>query len=264
MSPSVIKVVTINILRDLSHWEARSPLLVEGLTKLDADLLALQEIKLPDNNAEWLANQLGYEHLYMSSKTPPKDDREAIVILSRHPIRQQETLDLGSQNRVAQFVRVEIHGQPVLFVNGHFYCWPGNSSERFEQITLLLNWLESFSDGMPVVVCGDFNGTPDTSAIQLMRTHYASAYAAIHGSEPEYTFPTPLQDMSKIQTFKQYVLNIAKNRTFKPWRGTLDYIFVNNKVRVLECELVLNKPAAHNKKLYSSDYFGLAAELEIL
>ncbi|MBW8011318.1 MAG: endonuclease/exonuclease/phosphatase family protein [Chloroflexi bacterium] len=261
---SVFKVATINILNDLTHWEARSPLLVEGLAKLDADLVALQEVMLPENNAEWLANQLGFEHVYLSPKTRPKDKREGIAVLSRFPFIQRETLNLGSQSRVAQLVRVDIQGKPVLFVNGHFHWWPGNSSERFEQVTLLLKWLEGFSEGTHLAVCGDFNGTPETSAIQFMRSHFNSAYAVIHGREPQFTAPTPLHYMSRFQTFKQYLLNIAKNRTFKPWRGTLDYIFVNDRVRVLECDLVLNKPAAFHKNLYPSDHFGLAAQLELI
>ena len=46
---------------------------------------------------------------------------------------------------------------------------------------------------MPIVAVGDFNGMPETPAIALMRERFTSAYAAIHGQEPEYTCPTPLK-----------------------------------------------------------------------
>ena len=43
--------VTINLLKDLSQWEARRTLLVQELVALKPDLIALQEVALPQNNA---------------------------------------------------------------------------------------------------------------------------------------------------------------------------------------------------------------------
>ena len=49
----------------------------------------------------------------------------------------------------------------------------------------------------------------------LMRQHFTSAYAAHNGEEPPFTCPTPLSfDWEK------------------PWRGTLDYLFVNHHLRI--------------------------------
>ena len=41
-----LRVVTINILNDLSHWEARRSLLVQGLAAVMPDLVTLQEVSL--------------------------------------------------------------------------------------------------------------------------------------------------------------------------------------------------------------------------
>jgi endonuclease/exonuclease/phosphatase family metal-dependent hydrolase len=45
------------------------------------------------------------------------------------------------------------------------------------------------------------------------------------------------------------------------WHGTLDYIFVDPRVKVLDCTLILDKPVPENPRLYASDHFGLLAVL---
>jgi endonuclease/exonuclease/phosphatase family metal-dependent hydrolase len=59
------------------------------------------------------------------------------------------------------------------------------------------------------------------------------------------------------------IIQLATDHTFKPWRGTLDYIFVNDRVRVLECDVTLNQPSPSDPTIYPSDHFGLTATLEI-
>lgn len=262
---SSVKVLSINILNDLRWWQQRRNLLVDGIAEWQPDLVALQEVSLPLDNAAWLADKLGFEYRYLSTKTPPKDHKEAIVILSRFPIQHQQTLDLETQNRVAQLIRIELDGKSLVLVNGHFYFfWPGIPPERLAQIELLQSWLFDISSKMAVLVCGDFNAVPDSPSMQRMYKHYQSAFAAYHGHEPEYTVPTPLMRMSKIETMKYYLRNSITNRNFKPWKGTLDYIFTNDKIEVIKCEVVLDQPAADNRHLFPSDHFGLAAELELL
>jgi hypothetical protein len=60
-------------------------------------LIALQEVALPENNARWLADQLGGYSVYLCPKTGNKHDKEGIAILSRLPIEREATLDLKSK-----------------------------------------------------------------------------------------------------------------------------------------------------------------------
>jgi endonuclease/exonuclease/phosphatase family metal-dependent hydrolase len=62
---------------------------------------------------------------------------------------------------------------------------------------------------------------------------------------------------------KSYLLSLFANRQFKLWRGTLDYVFVNEHVGVHDCRVILNQPAPHDPTLYPSDHVGLAATLEL-
>ncbi len=261
----MVKVATINILFDLEEWMLRRELLVSGLAAEQADLIALQEVKLPEDTGAWLAEQLQMPYVYLVPRTnaagqPPHD---GIAILSRHPFVHQEMLTLQGQGRVAQYVQVRVDGQPFVLCNGHYYWYPGSHPERDAQVQQVIHWLGQLSPELPIVAVGDFNGTPDTSAIALMRQHFQSAYAAHHGQEPEYTCPTPLARRSWQKLLRHTLRNLLANRTLKPWRGTLDYIFVNQHLQVQNCQLILNQPDPNRRTLYPSDHFGIMAELKM-
>lgn len=261
----MVKVITINILFELDEWEQRRMLLVNGLAAEQPDLIALQEVNLTENTGTWLAEQLGMHYIQTVpfQKESPHGIPYGIVILSRHPFVRQETLDLQSQGRFAQYVEVAPANQPLAFCNGHYYWHPGNHLERDKQVQRLLDWLGELPPDMPVIAVGDFNGTPETSAIALMRQHFVSAYAAHQGREPDYTCPTPLAQRNKRKLLRHIWRNLTVNHTLIPWRGTLDYIFVSQHLRVTDCRLILTKPASRSR-LYPSDHFGIVADLEII
>ncbi|KAF3889886.1 MULTISPECIES: endonuclease/exonuclease/phosphatase family protein [Nostocales] len=262
----MVKLATINILFDLEEWEQRRSLLVDGLAAEQADLIALQEVKLPENTALELAERLGmpYVQLVQEPTLGLQQKTHTIAILSRHPFVLQEVLDLQSQGRFAQYVQVVIDGQPLVFCNGHYYWYPGSHPERDRQVQLLLDWLSHLPQEMPIVAVGDFNGTPETSAIALMRSRFSSAYAAHHSHEPEYTCPTPLARRTWKKALRLLIRDWRSNRTLRPWRGTLDYIFVNQHIRVQDAYIILDKPAPSSRTLYPSDHFGIAAVVEIV
>jgi len=225
-------------------------------------LIALQEINLTENTGIWLAEQLGmpYIHIVPFQQMSPHGIPYGIAILSRHPFIQQETLDLQSQGRFAQFVEIAPNGQSLVFCNGHYYWHPGSHLERDKQVLRLLDWLGQLPPKMPVIAVGDFNGTPETSAIELMRQHFVSAYSAHNGREPDYTCPTPLAGRDKRKLLRHLWRNLIVNHSLKTWHGTLDYIFVNSGFSVKECRLILTKPLT-DSSLYASDHFGIVADL---
>lgn len=237
---------------------------MHGLAELEPELIALQEVSLPENNAAWLANQLGFPHVYLSPQTGKMKQEEGIAIISRLPFEYQATLDLKTQYRVAQCVQVRVGSRPLIFANGHFFWQPGEAPERQRQVELFLVWLDSLRGEAPLVVCGDFNATPESASIERMRQQLVSAYAAIHNREPEFTSPTPLphSKLELLRTILRYAGYIKIRELRRGWQGTLDYIFVDPSIKVLDCQVVLNQPAPDNSQIYPSDHFGLAATLE--
>jgi len=259
------KVVTINILYDLSRWAQRREVLAQGLADLAPDVIALQEVKLPENTARWLADRLCYTHIHLSPKAGIEGGREGIALLSRLPIQAKNRLDLGDQHRVAQYIRLDLDGQPVVIANAHFFWQPGNSRPRQAQIEKTLAWLRGLPGQPPFVLCGDFNATPDTLAIQRLYADLDSAYRAVHGREPDYTCPTllPRAKTAIAKTLLGFFFLLRPGHLKLSWKGTLDYIFIDRRLKALDAQVVLNIPAPTDPRLYPSDHFGLYAHLDI-
>jgi endonuclease/exonuclease/phosphatase family metal-dependent hydrolase len=259
-----LKIVTFNLLNKPSRWEERRQLVAEQLAELEPDVIALQEVTLPDNRAQWLADRLGGYEVHLSPLTGRYSDKQANAILSRLPIRQRWTLDLRRQWRVAQGARIDAGGREVLVANGHLYWHVVDHHQQVLQVKRMLDWLDSLPPGLPTVVCGDFNGTPDYRSVRMMKRRFTSAHAARHGREPAYTCPTPLRyRFSPVRNTLSRLGNLARSGSLDLWRGTLDYIFVDARVRVMDCEVVLDRAAPHDRTIYPSDHVGLYARLAV-
>ena len=263
---TTLRVATINILQDLSRWSERRTLLSQGLAAGAPDLIALQEVTDPlgSGSAHWLAEELGGYSVHACPKLGWGGGREGIAVLSRWPVAAHDSLDLGSQGRVAQCVHVNVGGRPVVLINGHYFFPVGAHAAQVKQVTRVLNHVRSFEPGTSVIVCGDFNATPSSRAVALIRQSMTSAHLARHGREPDFTCPTPLITGGRIrQAATRGLLKLCSIQPSHLWRATLDYIFVSPDVRVVDCGLILDQPAPDDPTLYASDHFGLAATLEI-
>jgi endonuclease/exonuclease/phosphatase family metal-dependent hydrolase len=206
------------------------------------------------DTAGWLAKELGM-HAFICPEPLTWGSEEGIAILIKTQAHSYHTFDLGSQGRVAQaaFFTGEDYG--FVLANSHLFWHPGDSLERLQQVVRLKDWLRHLGGKIPMIVCGDFNGRPESSAVGFMRQTFKSAYAEAHGREPDFTCPTPLR-----RPWRAYfdlfirVFLILRPWHLKPgWRGTLDYIFVTPGWKVRECRLILNQPAPHDPRLYPSD-----------
>lgn len=262
---TIFRLVTFNLLNKPSRWHQRRELIVRELAELQPDVIALQEVNLPHNNAQWLADQLGGYQVCTSPKTGALAEHEAVAMLSRLPIEDHRTLSLVAQSRVAQAVRLNLSGQSITVVNGHFMFHVYDHVKRTQQVQRVLTWLRLAEAAQPTIACGDFNATPDMRTIRMMKESFASAYEVVHGREPDYTCPTPLvYRFATVRKGLSAVGNLIANRQPEPWRGTLDYIFVDGNFSVLACDLVLNKPSPTDPTLYPSDHVGLIATLELV
>jgi endonuclease/exonuclease/phosphatase family metal-dependent hydrolase len=263
---TMIRVATVNILNDRSRWAERRTLLARGHDTLSPDLIALQEVTDPlgSSTAHWLAGELGGYSAHVCPKTGWGRKREGIAVLSRSPVERHEVLDLRSQQRTAQFVRVRAGGCPVVLVNGHYY-WPvGAHSAQVRQLARVLDRVKALDPGTSVIACGDFNATPGSRAITLMSQTFDSAHRVRHGREPEFTCPTGLVNGGRVRRLVTRGLwGLLSIRPVDLWRGSLDYIFVSPGVRVVECDVFLDRPSPDDPTLYASDHLGLAATLEI-
>ena len=260
----LFSIVTFNLLNKPSRWHERRELVLAGLRALNADVIALQEVALPNNNARWLADQLGGYTVHTSPKTGALAEHEAVALLSRLPVEDCRTLPLGSQSRVAQVANVRVGKRVITIANGHFMFHVYDHMKRTQQVQRVLTWLRLAAGQNPIVACGDFNATPDMRTIQVMKETFTSAHEAFHGREPDFTCPTPLvYSLDGVRKGLSRVGNFLLSRRVEPWRGTLDYIFVDGNFRVLKCDVTLNQPSPRDPTLYPSDHVGLCATLDV-
>lgn len=245
----MVKVVTLNLRGNANRWQERFPLVIDELLASDADIIALQEVRLKIDQHHLIANKLNqssksedyHAHLCEDWYDP---HILANAFLSRIPVIEHERIELPEGYRTAQRILVNIDGQQVNIVNTHLHHKPyRDESIRHQQMQMILNWVQDF--GHPFILLGDMNARPDSSTIELAKQSLKSAYEEIHKVEPKITFPTPLRADEKMTP------------------RTIDYIFYTSPLNAKTCDLIGLKPHAEDDTLYLSDHYGLVAELHL-
>ena len=100
-----------------------------------------------------------------------------------------------------------------------------------------------------IFVFGDFNTTPNFASYELMKElGFKSAYATIHGEEPEWTFggnplEAPFKDLDPAMC--------------------LDYIFFKGDgVEITSAELTADKCVPGDTSLYASDHRAIVCDFK--
>ena len=110
---------------------------------------------------------------------------------------------------------------------------------------MLLAQIDSLAGKSPVIVTGDFNSTPTSPAYKTL-TEGKKLLNALDVSEtPHYG---PINTSSGFEVKKE------------PIRSRIDYIFVNEKVKVLEHATLSDQQEGR----YYSDHLPVIAEIELL
>lgn len=242
----MIRIVSLNLRADANRWEERFPLVVQALLEANADIIALQEIRLKIEQHTLLADALNQhnEHHYQAHLCEDWYEPNILgnAFLARIPVIEHERIELPNGFRTAQRLLLEREGQAINIVNTHLQHKPyRNECIRLEQMNYILAWIKSYKT--PFILVGDMNANPESETINFAKEHLQSAYEAIHGIEPDLTFPTPLRAEENMSP------------------RVIDYIFCDDNFVVEDCELIGTRPATDDETLYISDHFGLVAEL---
>jgi endonuclease/exonuclease/phosphatase family metal-dependent hydrolase len=247
-----LRIATLNLEQNRKNWQRRRELICEQLTELNPDMLALNEIHIPEQTGRWLqrAARERFNNNYsllQQSKAGADARLEAEGLLTRYPPIETVNLDYGSHDCVALAARFEIGARLLDVYVTHLIAARVDDSARQYQVGQLLQLIGTRADADGCLVCGDFNAAPDQRSTQLMAgTFQASQFAP--------TAFTPLRDAQGQVTHPEW----------PRFDRCIDYIWVKGNIRVAASGVCFNKPAADDPNLWPSDHVGVWADLEIL
>ncbi len=239
---SRLRIVTWNIahgrgLRPIQGFQSKHSMqahlrrMAALLVKLDADVVALQEI---DQDSSWAGNfdhlaylrdHTGYAHA-LHGVTTRRDGLFNLcygnAFLSRYELEEGEAVTFGKRTvgeKGFLFAEITAHRRRVPLINLHLHY--RSRTARLDQVGQIFRYLAQRHNArspywsVPPVVCGDFNTSgkaSDAAAGLLAELEYFGAY----GLHPQNgrTFPSPL-----------------------PTR-LLDFVLVPAELRVARCEIV--------------------------
>jgi beta-glucosidase len=242
-----VHVVTLNLYHDKADWPKRRAQIVERLRELRPDAIALQEVLQHEtlaNQAEWLADALGYEAHFVSTDPPGKARRYGNALLTRHPVlaRGERRLRPLDDSRNAGLLRIDFHGRAINIYVTHLHWTDRGGVIRRRQVEDLVDYIDRTSAGAPSLVLGDFNAAADAPELALLRKDFADAYGALHADA----------DAAESSSLNQ--------KYFAPKR--IDHVFVQRDAFApVSAAIILDKPDANG--VWASDHYGVRARLRL-
>ncbi len=114
------------------------------------------------------------------------------AVLTRFPIAMQtntyyKMIRTNEQRGIIQMI-LDVHGRKVLFMTTHIDYRPDNK-ERLMNVAQIKEIIKQYP-GMPIILCGDFNDTPDGKVYSEMKKSFTDVWASA-GEGKGYTYPSP-------------------------------------------------------------------------
>lgn len=248
-----LSVMTINLRRDSDQMERRLPILAKEIAKQDPDLVGMQEVMIVWRQAERLVDlivEAGGPRYELSQHHKPGVygflTGEGIAVLSRWPIVESKSVDLGAV-RTAQLARVALpSGAHIAMFNTHLENGqtPEKEAIRKDEAERLVRFVGESAGCDASFLTGDFNSVPSGAAMQLVLANgFVDSAAAVHDASAGPTFPVALADGA----FEQHA---TMRIDFVLTRGTS-----GREARPVESSVVFREPDA--KGFYGSDHFGV-------
>ena len=268
-SRTSLRVMTFNIRwqgQDGDHFvnsgfAFRKPLILAVLRKFDTDVIGLQEASIEQRAA--LAPSLPGFGMF---PLPTESGDECILYRlnrfdlgdSGHEYLRRAPEKPGTNIGVRNFFWVYLHdrvsGKRFYVVSLHT---DHRSSRRGRELdaVLLGDWIRKRKFADPVILAGDFNGTPDKPRYLYLTGQ--KAYPDEHGNK--VAMPMPMLD-----TFAAANPNARYTGTVNPgYRGEknstqIDYVFVPEGTKVIDSRIIYY----HMNGSYPSDHFPVLSEFE--
>ena len=245
---AAIGVVTFNLYHDKAHWPKRLPLILDGLRRLDPDVIVLQEVlqhaDLP-NQAQTIADALGYTAYFVSNDAADAVRRYGNAILTRDPVLERSWRPLAPLDdyRSVAHVRVELQGMPVNVYATHLHHTEEGAAIRERQLRDVLAHVDATAGDAPSLLAGDFNSAATSPGLRVLDARFVDAYGALHSQADAGDAPTT-----------------TLNPAFFDYRARIDHVFAERgRFDLLEARVILDAAGADGT--WPSDHFGLYVRL---
>ncbi|QFY63440.1 EEP domain-containing protein (plasmid) [Rhizobium grahamii] len=170
--------------------------IAEVIANTGAHIVALQELDVGRlrtggvDQARQIASELRMDAHFHPALTVA-EERYGDAILSALPMRLLKAGPLPSvgETRGALLVEIEVSGQKMIVLNTHLGLRAG---ERVTQVATLLgdDWLGNTDLAeSPVIVCGDFNAVPSSTAYKMLARRFIDA-RSVPGTRQRATYPS--------------------------------------------------------------------------
>lgn len=158
------------------RWDSRRRLIIREIRHWEPDLVCLQEVdRFPDIAAQM--NNRGYESRFKGRTGDAKDGCATFWKSKQLRLLEEDSIDFSEfnlRNNVAQIFVFELNGtQKLVLGNIHVLFNPKRGDVKLGQIRMLLekaNALAEKWNGIPIVLAGDFNSTPDSAIYKFLST----------------------------------------------------------------------------------------------
>ncbi|HVY35799.1 MAG TPA: endonuclease/exonuclease/phosphatase family protein [Candidatus Paceibacterota bacterium] len=157
--------------------------------------------------------------MFINKSFPIFEEGETFVYLYKGFIPSN---DLGNHARNIQFIQTEQNKKPIAVINFHG-LWNGkgktDTPERLEQSKKVLDHLKTISGD--VVLCGDFNLSPNTESIKMF------------------------EDFGLRNLIKEYGITSTRTSLYEKENKFADYIFVSPGITVTDFKVLPDEVSDH-------------------
>lgn len=264
ISKRMLRIATFNIRNTTDRYVERSQLMMEEIKRINPDILGLQEVcwsQIPllyngFGNNGIICQSPCRDPILSRSKHDYRVDGDMLLIkhndtINKITVESQEVLVLSFERvvqKVVLSVKITNKRYRICVANTHLHDGLSREDilERERQCEIMMEWVgKDHYDGY--IIMGDFNADHNDITYHYMENlGYVSGYKAIHGFEPEKTFPSGLQasTMDKCSEF-----------------GCIDYIWIKGCINPTNAGLFANNPSPVDDTIYPSDHYGVYLDI---
>lgn len=263
--PTDLNVMSFNIRYDnpddsLNNWQYRKDVAAKTIKSQNADIVGTQEVlvnqlndlksRLPEYNAIGVGREDGIEKGEYSAilykKDRFKEIKSGYFWLSETPeVAGSKGWD-GACERIATWAILEdiSNKKQLFFINTHLDHV--GKIARQEGVTLLLSRANALANGLPIIMTGDFNATPESDVIKHV-TDVNSPEHLIHSKD------IAVEKSGTDWTFHGFGKVPMERREF------IDYVFVSKGIKVAKHSVLPEKL----DDIFISDHSVVVAQIEI-